>query len=132
MMFDQAEYQRRWYRENRDRLLASRRTPEYRAARNRRRPKQVSRSRDRSKWRLKYPDYAREWRLQHRSAYATYARNWRLKNPERDRNAQFDRKIRGLPDHIKDMRRTMLFFKRWLKANGYTLASFLRMPTGKE
>jgi hypothetical protein len=45
-------------------------------------------------------------------------RKWTLRNMDRIRDTEFERRIRDLPDDLKEIRREILLTKRWLKGAG--------------
>jgi hypothetical protein len=54
---------------------------------------------------------------------AAYLREWRRTHVERARANDLTQRIKHLPADVQELRRTLHRFKRWMKANGYTLAS---------
>jgi hypothetical protein len=67
--------------------------------------------------------WLRAYYYREREAYRHRRREWIKQNRERHRNTQFERKIRELPESIKDMRRALRNFRIWCRENGHKYRS---------
>lgn len=55
-----------------------------------------------------------------KEAYRRRRAKWMESNRLRHRNSQFERKIKDLPNEIKEMRRALRGWRIWCRSNGYT------------
>jgi ABC-type nitrate/sulfonate/bicarbonate transport system substrate-binding protein len=134
------EQQREWRCKNRERALARQREWKRKHPERVREQNQASKRRARCRnpelvraralkqwknWARRNPERVRAILRKYAGKYherkLALQRERRRKNPDRD--YQFEQSIRHLPSTIKEMRRVLLDFKRWLKANGYTFGS---------
>lgn len=67
--------------------------------------------------------YEKRYLRENRAVQTVRVRECRHKNPEHYRDYAFERSMKDLPENVREMRRTLLLFKRWCKANGFRLSA---------